>query len=220
MMNREKIGKLGREEARTFLEVWVTTLPNEEPAKKACESIGIFGEECSPLTVWMYDQYSRVTSRRKNNLHRIGYSKTFVDALTGGELSLKILVGSLGHENFIVRQKVISGLVKMGPKAVPSLIEVLGQNQNSEARESAAEALGEMRFAFVAIPALVKALNDSDGWVRAKAALSLGVLVDKAKLRGVPVNIPAIIARLNAMAEWDAEPFARKAARESLAMIF
>jgi hypothetical protein len=107
---------------------------------------------------------------------------------------------------------VVSALNKIGPAAraaVPALVRVLGDANNS-VRETAAEALGAIGpDASSAVAALIAVLGDPDWTVRTNAARALGQIG-----RAAQVAVPAL-----QKAQEDTNQFVRKAAGEALANI-
>lgn len=92
--------------------------------------------------------------------------------------SIPDLVRAVDDEDETVRWKAAFSLKKLGPDALPPLIQTLGSN-SSRARRVAAFMLGEFGVN-QAIPALVRALSDPDADTRWKAAGSLAKLGDEA----------------------------------------
>lgn len=100
------------------------------------------------------------------------------------------------HREFRVREKAIDALIqyrKDGEDTVAELIEILETHGSSQVRLSVARALGGMRSdAKPAVPALCKALKDSNWNGRDAAAEALGTI------RGdLGRTIPALVGALN-----------------------
>jgi HEAT repeat protein len=93
------------------------------------------------------------------------------------------LVGVLRERN-IHQAAVIENLVKLGPLAVPALLDV-AHDDDSNLRQMVAQALGRIGDKR-ATPFLIEALADEDAWVRFRAAQALGRIGDR---ESVPVLI-------------------------------
>ena len=94
------------------------------------------------------------------------------------EVTMK-LIERLGFEGES-KHIVIHSFAKIGPyaePAVPNLIDILMWNESPALQTDAAYALGHIGpVAFQAIPALIKALDDTDDGLRWNAATSLGLI--------------------------------------------
>jgi HEAT repeat protein len=86
--------------------------------------------------------------------------------------NLESLMSMLENKDGMARKKARESLVKIGESAIPSLITVLERAKPDQARWEAAKALGSIGDAG-SIPALVKALEDSDADVAWLAAEGL-----------------------------------------------
>lgn len=79
-------------------------------------------------------------------------------------------------QNWKVRMECLVRLMKIGPRAVPVLIECLkNEKEPPSTRAFAAQALGLLAD-FRARPALLQAIEAKDGFVRAQARIALGRL--------------------------------------------
>jgi hypothetical protein len=89
------------------------------------------------------------------------------------------LLGALADPDGNVRQLAADTLVKIGPDAVPPLIDAL-KAKDRETRANAAYVLGQLgESARDALPALAKALKDDDKEVRRRAAFALHNIVSR-----------------------------------------
>jgi len=90
---------------------------------------------------------------------------------------VKRLKGADDHARYLASES----LVRVGPSAVPALIEVLVKGPSVEARKSAAETLEKLGpGAEPAIPALLQALKDPDDAIVLAASSALGAAGPKA----------------------------------------
>jgi len=90
---------------------------------------------------------------------------------------VKRLKGADDHARHLASES----LVRVGPSAVPALIEVLVKGPSVEARKSAAETLEKLGpGAEPAIPALLQALKDPDDAIVLAASSALGAAGPKA----------------------------------------
>ncbi|MBL0170404.1 MAG: HEAT repeat domain-containing protein [Gemmatimonadaceae bacterium] len=113
-------------------------------------------------------------------------------ALALGELAdieaLPALLARLGAEpDFFVRDNLVWAVVRMGHAAVPSVINLLGDDDGT-VRYLAAHTLSKFADAR-ALDALTAALDDADPLVAQKATYALGRIRDERSL-------PALLARL------------------------
>jgi hypothetical protein len=87
------------------------------------------------------------------------------------------LLDALADSDGSVRQLAAATLVRIGPDAVPPLIEALNA-KDRETRANAAYVLGHLaRSARTALPALARALKDDDKEVRRRAAYAIHNIV-------------------------------------------
>lgn len=102
---------------------------------------------------------------------------------TGIQSSLPILHAALDHESEIVRRFAVFALGEYGPDAHAAGPEIaaLLQDVSPWVRRTAAETLGLVEDAAVAVPALTQALADVDDQVRFNAALALARYRDDAQ---------------------------------------
>lgn len=101
---------------------------------------------------------------------------------------VRSMIESLADTDWEVRQHLGIALSKVGPPAVPGLIEALG-DRNADRRAGAAYALSQMKQdARPATLALTGALRDSETKVRRQAAYALSRIVERntASLPPVP----------------------------------
>lgn len=90
-----------------------------------------------------------------------------------------------------VRQTATDSLARIGPAAIPALIDAL-KDPNAEVRDRAAQALARMGPpARQAVPQLIAALQDPDWKVRRSAARALGQIGPDAE-KAVPALIEII----------------------------
>jgi HEAT repeat protein len=90
--------------------------------------------------------------------------------------------GFPSFERWGIRETAADALARIGPDAVPSLVEALTRNPNPEVRAQAAMALARMGpEAAAAVPELQQALYDPDETVRVSAARALGQIGPAAK---------------------------------------
>jgi len=102
---------------------------------------------------------------------------------------ISALIAQFGDDDGLVREKVRLALVGMGNIAVAPLIEAL-TSKDKEIRWESAKALGEIA-SNVAVPALIKALEDYDvRWLAAEALIEIG------RDSAVPL-LEALMARSN-----------------------
>ncbi|ULH18210.1 HEAT repeat domain-containing protein (plasmid) [Deinococcus sp. KNUC1210] len=87
--------------------------------------------------------------------------------------ALPDLIARLGHEaDFFVRENLTWAIVRMGPEAVPPLLELL-ENPDAATRLQAVHTLGKLADA-ASTAALSRAVNDPDDGVARKAIFALG----------------------------------------------
>ena len=89
------------------------------------------------------------------------------------DTELETLMDSLASKDGMIRQEARESLVTLGKPAVSSLIQALQNSRRDQVRWEAAKALGEISDTR-SIPALVKALEDSDSdvaWLAAEALI-------------------------------------------------
>jgi len=109
------------------------------------------------------------------------------EALSQRQL-IGVLVQSLDDADGEVRQNIAIALANLGEVALPALVEAL-TNQSAERRMGAAMAIGQIRpAAKSAVPALVKAMKDSNEGVRRQASYSLSRMVQPEPLVFVPYS--------------------------------
>ena len=131
--------------------------------------------------------------------------KASVEPLVGrlrgvGEHGVGSPAPSMGKERAIEMDPAAHGLAAIGAAAVPSLIELLG-DERAWTRINAAFALGEMDSqAAAAVPALVECLNDSCSRVVRTVADALGII-----RAGVPVAPLSHLLRAAAKPGWEVE---------------
>ena len=103
----------------------------------------------------------------------------------------------LGLREWTLRETAADALARIGPPAVPALVDAL-HDPDADTRAQAARALARMgRVARDALPALVEALNDPDPRVRHHAARALGQMG--------PDAAPAIPALVRVLHQGDAD---------------
>lgn len=90
------------------------------------------------------------------------------------------LIKDLHSEDGLERQRARYGLINIGPEAVPSLIDVV-DNEEGQARWEAIETLSRMN-APTAVPVLIEALVDEDTGIR-WASMNALIAQDRATLR-------------------------------------
>jgi len=114
-----------------------------------------------------------------------------------------------GKEDIWVGHQAALALGRLGPPALPALIDALG-NENSDIREEAAEGLKEMGIAAKdAETALIKSLQDADPEVRKWCAKALG---------SIGRESPAAVAALTGLLS-DKDFWVRATAAEGLGMV-
>ena len=92
---------------------------------------------------------------------------------------VRSMIESLADSDWEVRQHLGIALSKVGPSAVPGLIEAL-KDRNADRRAGAAYALSQMKQeARPAMVALTEALRDSETKVRRQAAYALSRIVER-----------------------------------------
>ena len=151
--------------------------------------------------------------------------------------ALEILLPALSWRHLTAQKKAVALLVRLGPSAVPALINTLERGRTATERRGAAEVLGQIGDS-QAVPRLVRALTDSGMSVRQQAMVGLlrleamtavphiirrlqdesgGVRVVAAGVLGKfgdPRALPALIASLD-----DAAWYVRQAAATALGEI-
>jgi hypothetical protein len=91
------------------------------------------------------------------------------------------LLGALADADGSVRQLAAATLVKVGPDAVPPLVEAL-KAKDRDTRANAAYVLGHLgELAREALPALAKTLKDEDKDVRRRAAYAIHNIVSRSE---------------------------------------
>ncbi len=101
--------------------------------------------------------------------------------------ALEAYMKALESQDGMLRQSAREGLVALGGKAVGPLARALGNAKQKQVRWEAAKALGALGEAS-AIPALVRALEDSDSdviWLAAEGLSAFGKEVWPALLKAV-----------------------------------
>jgi|GEM_PF-2170360 len=92
---------------------------------------------------------------------------------------VRTMIESLADGDWEVRQHLGIALSKVGPSAVPGLIEAL-RDRNADRRAGAAYALAQMKHeARPATAALTDALRDTEIKVRRQAAFALSRIVER-----------------------------------------
>ena len=86
------------------------------------------------------------------------------------------LIAELSNRRWEARKAAAQELVKMGPPAIPHLVEAL-HHGDADVRLVAAKALGWIRNAAAVAP-LTKTLGDGDSDVRRAATLALSMIAD------------------------------------------
>ncbi len=86
--------------------------------------------------------------------------------------ALEILLPALSWRHLTAQKKAVALLVRLGPSAVPALINTLERGRTATERRGAAEALGQIGDS-QAVPRLVRALTDSGMSVRQQAMVGL-----------------------------------------------
>lgn len=101
-----------------------------------------------------------------------------------------LLIECLDDGDGEVRQNIAVALGHLGSRTVPRLIAALS-HESPERRMGAAQALGHVRPpARSAIPALLKAMKDSDESVRRQVSYALSRIVDRDFLYTLPREQP------------------------------
>jgi len=127
----------------------------------------------------------------------------------GAGRSLPLLRRLLENEDGDLHEKTFEVIRRIGPPAIPLLVELLRHRQ-SVFRENAADALIDLAPDTQTIQsALRRALRDKASWVAADSARALGALREKAS-----PSVPALVKALS-----HSEPHVRIYAAEALASI-
>ncbi|NHJ40623.1 MAG: HEAT repeat domain-containing protein [Asgard group archaeon] len=96
------------------------------------------------------------------------------------ELAVPDIINALHDEDWAVRKMSILALGELNvQKEIPTIIELLRNDVDTEVRAGAAEALGKMK-AEQAVPYLIKALDESADIVQQVSVWSLGLIGKKA----------------------------------------
>ena len=121
--------------------------------------------------------------------------------------AIELIISSLGDEDYSVRLTSIFEVVKLKIKeAIPSLIEIINNDENNEVVAVATDVLGDLG-AEEAIPSLIEKLTDDNETVREAAADSLGKL-------GAKEAVEPLRMLLN-----DDEEFVRETAKRAIEKI-
>lgn len=97
--------------------------------------------------------------------------------------TLDNLLSNLLDIHPLIRKQAIKSLAEMGNKTViPILIEILLNDPASSVRQAVAQAFQKGLTDKSTVPALIKALKDTDESVRGAAAAALGIIKDKAAI--------------------------------------
>lgn len=153
---------------------------------------------------WLGDQLSGTEVVRENRFSALRELREIRDI---SDLPKEAFLKVLGDEDYIIRDQAVSVLVLMGPSIVPDLIFILERSTNAQARESAAEILGQMGDKTVeAIPVVLSLLDpgrEPELWVRIKAARALRQMVPYCLMDDPHFDLKPIIAALDKMAKND-----------------
>ncbi|HEX7334021.1 MAG TPA: PQQ-binding-like beta-propeller repeat protein [Pyrinomonadaceae bacterium] len=132
------------------------------------------------------------------------------ELVQGGGRSLPLIRRLLNRDNYELHQRTFEIIRRIGPPAIPLLLELL-RNHQVDFRRFAVDAFIDLAPDTVSIqPALRRALRDEDSMVAADAARALGALRDKAS-PSVRVLVQALLSH--------EEPHVRIYAGEALASI-
>jgi len=165
---------------------WVDALKKEEGSKEAIAALAAVGRDVVPLLIERMEVENRFFRRRAARvLCALG-----PDAEEAIPALARALADPTREEDKEVKRLITMdysvglALAKIGPAAVPALVEAL-KSENDEVRRQAAWALAHMGpEAKAAAPALVEALNDRDKQVGAYAADALKEIDPEAARRG------------------------------------
>ncbi len=138
------------------------------------------------------------------------------------EVAIPDLINTMQDDDWAVRKLSILALGELNVnKKIPTIIDFLRNDIESEVRVGAAEALGQLK-AEEAVPHLIKALDDSSNMVRQVSMWSLGLIGEKAK-EAVPKIIEFLlkpedieITQISNLAAWSLGEIGDKRAIEPL----
>jgi HEAT repeat protein len=110
----------------------------------------------------------------KDDYYPVRYYAAFALGEIGPQAQVRALMEALKREDVeFVRRGIASAMGRVGPQAVPALVDAL-EDRNDSMRHSAALALSQIGpSAKAAVPALTKALNDPVDFVQAAAGMAL-----------------------------------------------
>jgi HEAT repeat protein len=196
-------------------------LDDEDPAVRVAAAAAL----------WRIERHPRATAVLEAMLRAADVTGACQAAVALGELgsdarqAVPALVAALGRDDADTRRAAAAALGRIGPGAIPALLEVLTSGNKSfspeptatassgpeptttRTRREAAEALGAIGIP--AIPALIEALGDPGPPVRRAAARALGRLGPAAKKA-----VPALLRTAS-----DPQPEVRDTAAQALRQI-
>ncbi|HVO33007.1 MAG TPA: HEAT repeat domain-containing protein [Elusimicrobiota bacterium] len=171
--------------------------------RRAAEILGKFGPKAKPaaasLVLMLRDPEFQVHAAAEATLLQIG------------EPAIPYVAARLRKEDEGGRKILLRLLGKMGPAAVPALVDHLQQDPSPYIRSDAADALAEQgSLPRDAVEALIGALKDLDDGVRVSVTTALGQAGDSAQ---------AALGPLLTVSDTDKDPLVRQRAHDAMERI-